>query len=129
MADQRFMGSSVAVAVTAALFSPRVREALHRGAVYGLAGAFVAGDALSSFTRGIGRGLQEANASAAGTPRDGEPGVSPVEAAQEAARAAQEAAIAAREAAEAAQKAAKPAKKTTRARKTATKAAGPSEAS
>jgi hypothetical protein len=52
------------VAVTAALaavvFSPRVRGVLRRGAVFGLAGALMAGDALAVFARGVTRGAQQA---------------------------------------------------------------------
>jgi hypothetical protein len=102
------MGSTIAAAVTAAAFSPRVRKALRGGAVQGLAGVLVAGDALSSFARGIGRGFQEASASAgtaAGSAEVQTP-ASAMEVAQEAARAAQEAARAAQQAAEAAQAAA-----------------------
>lgn len=56
---------AVAIAATAALASPRVRRWLRRGAVYGLAGALVAGDAAASFGRGLGRGLRQAAATAA----------------------------------------------------------------
>ena len=49
--------TAVAVGATAAIFSPRVRELLHRGAVYGVAGVLVAGDAVTSFARGVRRGL------------------------------------------------------------------------
>jgi hypothetical protein len=49
--------TAVAVGATAAVFSPRVRELLHRGAVYGVAGVLVAGDALTSFARGVRRGM------------------------------------------------------------------------
>jgi hypothetical protein len=55
----------VAVAATAALFSPRVRKTLRRGAVYGVAGALMAGDAIAGFARGVGRGAQQAAAPAA----------------------------------------------------------------
>lgn len=56
----------VAVAATAAILSPRVRRFLRKGAVYGLAGALMAGDAVSSFTRGVARGAQQAAAPAGG---------------------------------------------------------------
>jgi hypothetical protein len=56
----------VAVAATALLASPRVRKALRRGAVYGVAGVLRAGDALTSFAKGVGRGAQQAATSAAG---------------------------------------------------------------
>lgn len=52
----------VAVALTAAVASPRVRSVLRRGAVYGLAGLLVAGDAVSSLAQGVKRGAQKAAA-------------------------------------------------------------------
>lgn len=54
----------VAVAATAALFSPRVRRLLRRGAVYGVAGALMAGDAVTAFARGVSRSAQQVAASA-----------------------------------------------------------------
>lgn len=54
----------IAVAATAALLSPRVRKFLRRGAVIGVAGALMAGDALVSFAKGVGHGAQQAAASA-----------------------------------------------------------------
>lgn len=51
---------AAAAAVVAAVASPQVRNALRRGAVYGLAGLIVAGDAVSSFAKGVGRGMQTA---------------------------------------------------------------------
>ena len=57
----------VAVAATAAVLSPRVRGVLRRGAVYGLAGVLMAGDAVSSAARNVAPGVQQAAASAAGT--------------------------------------------------------------
>ncbi len=61
MALDDYLESEVAIAVaaTAAVLSPRVRGVLRKGAVYGLAGALVAGDAMGSFVRGIGRGVQQ----------------------------------------------------------------------
>ena len=56
----------VAVAATAALFSPRVRKTLRRGAVYGVAGALMAGDAIAGFAKGVGRGAQQVAASTNG---------------------------------------------------------------
>lgn len=56
----------VAVAATALLASPRVRKALRRGAVYGVAGALKAGDAMTSFAKGVGRGAQQATEAAKG---------------------------------------------------------------
>jgi hypothetical protein len=62
MALDDFLESEVAVAaaVAAAVFSPRVRGVLRKGAVYGVAGVLVAGDAVGSFARGVGRGAQNA---------------------------------------------------------------------
>ena len=50
----------LAVAVTAAVASPKVRGALRRGAVYGLAGLLKAGDAVSALAQGVRRGAREA---------------------------------------------------------------------
>ena len=52
---------AVAVAVTAAISSPRIRKLVRRGMVYGVAGALMAGDAV----RSAARAAQEAAASAA----------------------------------------------------------------
>lgn len=72
MALDDFLESEVAVAVaaTAAVLSPRVRKVLRGGAVYGLAGALVAGDAVASVARGAGRGAQQAASSAGGVVRE-----------------------------------------------------------
>ena len=48
---------AVAVAVTAAIFSPRVRKVLRRGAVYGVTGVLMASDAISAATRNAKAGL------------------------------------------------------------------------
>jgi len=60
----------VAVAATAALFSPQARKVLRRGAVYGVAGALMAGDAVSSAVRNAAPGVQQAAASAASVVED-----------------------------------------------------------
>ncbi len=62
MAVEDFLESEVAVAVaaTAVIFSPPVRKVLRRGAVYGLAGLLIARDAVVSFGRGVGNGVQQA---------------------------------------------------------------------
>jgi len=64
MALEDFMEPEVgvAVALTAAVASPQVRSVLRRGAVYGLAGLLLAGDALSSLAQGVKRGAQTAAA-------------------------------------------------------------------
>lgn len=63
-----FVDSEVAVAVaaTAAVLSPRVRRVLRRGAVYGVAGALIAGDAAASVARGFGHGTQQVTSSSGG---------------------------------------------------------------
>ncbi|MBO0778108.1 MAG: hypothetical protein J2P37_04700 [Ktedonobacteraceae bacterium] len=50
----------IAALVTATIFSPRVRRFLRRGLVYGAAGALMAGDAVTSFTRGMRQGARRA---------------------------------------------------------------------
>lgn len=56
----------LAVGLTAAAFSPPVRRVVRRGAVYGVAGALWAGDAVSATARGVGRGAQQAASTAGG---------------------------------------------------------------
>lgn len=67
MAMRDFLESEVAIAVaaTAALSSARVRRVLRRGAIYGLAGAMMAGDAIAAAARDAQRGAQQAAAPAA----------------------------------------------------------------
>jgi len=67
MALEDYMEPEVAVTavVTAAVFSPRARRVIRRGLVYGMAGVLIAGDAIASFGRSVGQGVQEAGASAA----------------------------------------------------------------
>ena len=62
MALEDFTDPEVAIvaAVAAAVFSPKIRGWLRRGAVYSMAGVLVAGDAISSTVRGIGKGVQRA---------------------------------------------------------------------
>jgi hypothetical protein len=55
---------AVTAAVTAAIFSPRGRQFLRRGAVYGIAGALMAGDAIASFARNVGQGFRQVGTSA-----------------------------------------------------------------
>lgn len=50
----------IAVALTAAVASPGVRKVLRQGAVYGLAGILMAGDAVSALAQGVKRGVQQA---------------------------------------------------------------------
>ena len=67
MALEDFTDPEVAIvaAVAAAVFSPKVRGWLRRGAVYSMAGVLVAGDAISSAARDIGKGVQHAGDAAA----------------------------------------------------------------
>ena len=58
---------AVVAAVAAAVFSPQVRGWLRRGAVYGMAGALMAGDVVTGFARGVGRGMQQAAGAAQDT--------------------------------------------------------------
>jgi hypothetical protein len=51
---------AVTAAVAAAVFSPGARKLLRRGLVYGTAGALIAGDAITSFTRRITGGARPA---------------------------------------------------------------------
>ena len=62
MAAKDFLESevAVAVAVTAAVFSPRARKLLRRGLVYGVAGVLKAGDALSAAAHNAAAAAQEA---------------------------------------------------------------------
>lgn len=55
---------AVTAAVTAAVFSPRGREILRRGAVYGIAGVLMTGDAIASFARSMGQGFRQVGTSA-----------------------------------------------------------------
>lgn len=84
MALEDFMDREVgiAVAVTAAVASPKVRGVLRRGAVYGLAGILKAGDAVTAVARGVRRGAQEASVSSSDVPAaDGAPVAADVSAA------------------------------------------------
>jgi hypothetical protein len=67
MALEDFTDPEVAIvaAVAAAVFSPKVRGWLRRGAVYSMAGMLVAGDAISLAARGIGKGVQHAGETSA----------------------------------------------------------------
>jgi hypothetical protein len=56
---------AVTAAVAAAIFSPRVRKLLRRGAVYGTAGVLIAGDTITSFVRNVGQGFRQAGMEAA----------------------------------------------------------------
>lgn len=51
---------AVAVAITAALFSPKVRGVLRKGLVYGVAGALTASEMAVTFASSVGKGLRQA---------------------------------------------------------------------
>jgi hypothetical protein len=73
MALEDFTDPEVAIvaAVAAAVFSPKVRGWLRRGAVYSMAGVLVAGDAISSVAQDIGNSVQRARATAGDTAQNG----------------------------------------------------------
>ena len=50
--------SAFVAAATAAIFSPRTRETMRRGAVIGVAGALRAGDLVAGAARGVARGVR-----------------------------------------------------------------------
>jgi hypothetical protein len=50
--------SAVVAAATAAVFSPRTRETLRKGAVLGVAGALKVGDVVAGAARGATRGVR-----------------------------------------------------------------------
>lgn len=62
--------SAFVAAATAAVFSPRTRETLRRGAVLGVAGALKVGDVVTGAARGVTRGVrgEETAASSSSTP-------------------------------------------------------------
>lgn len=53
--------SAVVAAATATVLSPRVRGALRRGAVYGVAGVLKAGDVVAGAARGAVHGMRDAD--------------------------------------------------------------------
>ena len=55
MAVEDYLDSHVAIAVaaTAAVLSPRMRKVLRRGAVYGVTGVLMVGDALAGTARDV----------------------------------------------------------------------------
>ncbi|HEX8036137.1 MAG TPA: hypothetical protein VF510_19930 [Ktedonobacterales bacterium] len=58
MDPENFISPEVGItaAVVAAVASPPVRKVVRRGAVLGVAGVLMAGDAITSFARGLGQG-------------------------------------------------------------------------
>ena len=81
MAAEDYLDSHVAIAVaaTAAILSPRVRKVLRRGAVYGVTGVLMAGDAISGVARDARTGAGMAGVSdAPQTDAEGTPAAPPV---------------------------------------------------
>jgi hypothetical protein len=67
MALEDYLEPEIAVTavVAAAIFSPGARRLIRRGAVYGMAGVLIAGDAVTSLAQSVGRGVQQAGVAAA----------------------------------------------------------------
>jgi hypothetical protein len=65
MEPEDFLEPEIAVTagVVAAICSPRVRQFLRRGLVYGTAGVLIAGDAITSFAKNVGEGAKHAGTS------------------------------------------------------------------
>jgi hypothetical protein len=59
--------AGLAAVVTAAVASPKVRQTLRRGAVYGLAGLMIAGDKVAAAGRSMATTAQQVTASARST--------------------------------------------------------------
>jgi hypothetical protein len=74
--------SAVVAGITAAVFSPRTRETLRKGAVFGVAGVLKAGDVVSGAARGAVRGVKgDEQAPSAGTDTSDSLATDPAEAA------------------------------------------------
>jgi len=54
----------IAAAVVAVVASPQLRRFVRKGAVFGVAGALIASDAVTSFARGVQQSAQKAAAAA-----------------------------------------------------------------
>jgi len=65
----------VAVVVTAAVASPRVRKAIRQGLVYGLAGLLMAGDKLKSAASGVAQKAREVATTNGGTQEAPKPAI------------------------------------------------------
>ncbi len=63
--------SALVAGVTAAVFSPRTRETLRRGAVLGVAGALKVGDVVTGAARGATRGVRGQQTAASGSGNSG----------------------------------------------------------
>ena len=65
MEPEDFLEPEIAVTagVVAAICSPRVRQFLRKGLVYGTAGVLIAGDAITSFAKNVGEGAKHTGTS------------------------------------------------------------------
>lgn len=61
---------AVTAAVVAAIFSPRARNVMRKGLVYGMAGALTVGDMVTTFGRNVGQGIQRASREATHTAQE-----------------------------------------------------------
>ncbi len=66
MEPEDFLQPEVAITavVAAAIFSPGARKLIRKGVVYATAGALIAGDAITSFTKNLSQSAQRMRASA-----------------------------------------------------------------
>ena len=67
MDPEDFLSPEVGITavVVAAIFSPRARKVIRQGAVYGMAGLLVAGNAIASLGRSFGQGVKQTGVSLA----------------------------------------------------------------
>lgn len=65
---------AITAAVAAALFSPRARNVMRKGLVYGVAGVLAAGDAVASFGQSVRQGMQHAGETTAQTAQTAQTG-------------------------------------------------------
>lgn len=74
MDPENFISPEVGItaAVVAAVASPPVRKVVRRGAVLGVAGVLMAGDAITSFARGLGQGASAVGSQVAQGGHDGQ---------------------------------------------------------
>ncbi|GCE07396.1 hypothetical protein [Dictyobacter aurantiacus] len=70
MEPEDFVEPEIAVtaAVVAVIFSPRARKLIRQGLVYGTAGVLMAGDAINSFARSVGRSFEQTQRGAGAHP-------------------------------------------------------------
>lgn len=73
MEPEDFLEPEIAITagVVAAICSPRVRQILRKGLVYGTAGVLIASDAVTSFAKNVGEGAKHASTSMMQATQDG----------------------------------------------------------